>query len=85
MSNYPKYEKYAKYHKGKKPSYPERFKEFLQSAKRVLKVATKPDRKEYFLVFKICTIGIVIIGALYYVLQLIFSFVGQVFWPAPTS
>ena len=81
MSNYPKYEKYAKYQKGKKPSYPERFKEFLQSTRRVLKVATKPDRKEYLLTFKICTIGIVIIGALYYVLQLIFGFVGEVFWP----
>lgn len=81
MSSYPKYEKYTKYQKGKKPSYAERFREFLQSARRVLKVATKPDRKEYFLVFKICTIGIVLLGGLSYVLQLVFSFVGEVFWP----
>lgn len=75
MSNYPKYEKYAKYQKGKKPSYPERFREFLRSSKRVLKIATKPSRKEYFLVFKICIIGIVILGGLYYILQLVFTFV----------
>ena len=82
MSNYPKYEKYAKYQKQKKPSYPERFKEFIQSTKRVLKIATKPSRKEYLLVFKICTIGIVVLGLVSYVLQLIFSIIGAVLWPA---
>lgn len=84
MSSYPKYEKYTKYQKGKKPSYPERFKDFLQSARRVLKIASKPDRKEYFLVFKICTIGILILGLTSYVLQLIFTFIGQIFWPVPS-
>ena len=83
MSDYPKYAKYEKYKKAKKPSYGERFKEFWQSTKRVLKVATKPTRKEFMTVFKICTIGIVILGVLSYVLQLIFSMIGYMLWPAP--
>ncbi|UCH72113.1 MAG: preprotein translocase subunit SecE [Thermoplasmatales archaeon] len=38
-----------------------------------MKIASKPKRKDYFLVFKICAIGVVILGALSYVIQLIFS------------
>jgi len=78
MSNYPKYEKYDKYQQNKKPSISERVVEFFQDSKRVLKIANKPDRKEYFMTFKICAIGLVILGALSYVLQLIFSVVGEV-------
>lgn len=77
MSNYPKYEKYDKYKQTQKPSLYERIKNGFSDTKRVLKIANKPDRKEYFLTFKICAIGLVILGALSYVLQLIFSVVGE--------
>ena len=46
---------------------------FFQNTRRIIKIASKPSRKDYFLVFKICAIGIVILGALSYVIQLIFS------------
>jgi protein translocase SEC61 complex gamma subunit len=77
MSNYPKYEKYDKYKQTQKPSISERINGFFKDVTRVLKIANKPDRKEYFLTFKICAIGLVILGALSYVLQLIFSVVGE--------
>jgi len=77
MSNYPKYEKYDKYKQTQKPSISERITGFFNDVTRVLKIANKPDRKEYFLTFKICAIGIVVLGALSYVLQLIFSVVGE--------
>jgi protein translocase SEC61 complex gamma subunit len=77
MSNYPKYEKYDKYKQTQKPSISERINNFFNDVMRVFKIANKPDRKEYFLTFKICAIGIVVLGAVSYVLQLIFSVVGE--------
>lgn len=73
MSSYPKYEKYSKLDKKKKPGLYERFSLFFQNSKRILKIANKPNRKDYFLVFKICGIGILLLGALSFVIQLIFS------------
>ena len=70
---YPKYEKYSKRDKQKKPGYFARIGIFFQNAKRILKIANKPSRKDYFTVFKICAIGTVILGALSFVIQLIFS------------
>jgi len=75
VSNYPKYEKYSQFEKKKKPSLYERLGIFFQNTKRILKVSNKPDRKEYFLVFKICAIGLVLLGAISYIVQLIFNFV----------
>ena len=73
MSNYPKYDKYSNQDQKKKPGYYERLTLFFQNSKRILKIANKPSRKDYFLVFKICGIGILILGALSFVIQLIFS------------
>jgi len=70
---YPKYEKYNKAKKKKKPGYYARLVTFFKNAKRIIKIANKPNRKDYFLVFKICAIGIVLLGAISYVLQLIFT------------
>ncbi len=53
-----------------------RVKKFLQSTKRIIKVATKPSTKDYWLVTKICLIGMVILGAISYVIQLLFSLLG---------
>ncbi|MHA1688819.1 MAG: protein translocase SEC61 complex subunit gamma [Promethearchaeota archaeon] len=71
--SYPKYEKLQKGKQKKEEGYYDRFMNFLKSSRRVLKIANKPNNKEYFLVFKICAIGIVILGALSYIIQLIFS------------
>jgi protein translocase SEC61 complex gamma subunit len=73
VSQYPKYEKYTKSEKQKKPGLYERLVIFFQNTRRIMKIASKPKRKDYFLVFKICAIGVVILGALSYVIQLIFS------------
>ena len=72
-TKYPKYEKYSKYQKKKKESIYQRLMYFFKNSKRILKIANKPDRKEYWLVFKICGIGLVVLGVLSYVIQLIFS------------
>jgi len=75
MSEYPHYEKYSKYDKGKKLSIYERFGVFFQNTKRIIKIANKPNRKEYLLIFKICGIGLIVLGALSFVIQLIWTLV----------
>jgi protein translocase SEC61 complex gamma subunit len=80
VSSYPKYESYSKTNKQKKPGIYDRLVMFFQNSKRIIKIANKPKRKDYFLVFKICAIGILILGALSYVLQLIFSVVLSGIW-----
>jgi protein translocase SEC61 complex gamma subunit len=77
-NNYPGYEKYTKYDKGKKLTLYERIGVFFQNTRRIIKIANKPSRKDYFLVFKICAIGILILGVLSYVIQLIFTLVNSV-------
>jgi protein translocase SEC61 complex gamma subunit len=74
-NNYPKYDKYTKYDKGKKLSRYERIGVFFQNTKRIIKIANKPGRKDYFLVFKICAIGILVLGVLSFVIQLIWTIV----------
>ena len=77
-NNYPGYEKYTKYDKGKKLTLYERIGVFFQNTRRIIKIANKPSRKDYFLVFKICAIGILILGVLSYAIQLIFTLVNSV-------
>lgn len=72
-NNYPKYAKYSRAQQKKKPSIYERLALFWQNTKRIIKTANKPNRKDYFTVFKICIIGLVLLGAVSYVIQLIFS------------
>lgn len=68
---YPKYEKYSQKKEGE--TLYEKIQSFIRGVKRIIKIANKPDREEYFLVFKICAIGLTVLGALSYVIQLIFS------------
>ncbi len=68
-----KYPKYENYQQKKKQSYYDKLSDFYRNSKRILKIANKPNRKEYFLVFKICGIGLIVLGVLSYVIQLIFS------------
>lgn len=78
MSNsYPKYEKYSTYDKKKKLSLYERIGIFFQNTKRIIKIANKPTRKDYFTIFKICIIGLVLLGVVSYVIQLIFTIVND--------
>jgi protein translocase SEC61 complex gamma subunit len=76
--NYPGYDKYTKYDKGKKLTLYERMGIFFQNSRRIFKIANRPNRKDYFLVFKICAIGILILGVLSYVIQLIWTVVNAV-------
>jgi len=78
MSNYPHYDKYSKYDKGKKLSLYERIGVFFQNTKRIMKIANKPDRKEYLLIFKICAIGLLVLGVLSYVIQLIWTIINTI-------
>jgi protein transport protein SEC61 subunit gamma and related proteins len=50
--------------------------EFIQNARRVLKLAKKPERKEIWLTAKVCALGIALIGAFAFVIHLIFIVVG---------
>ncbi|MFX0001926.1 MAG: protein translocase SEC61 complex subunit gamma [Candidatus Hodarchaeota archaeon] len=73
MSNYPKYEKYNTSEKQQKQGLYDRIVTFFQNTKRIVKIANKPSRKDYFLVFKICAIGILVLGVLSFIIQAIFS------------
>ncbi|MCD6478908.1 MAG: protein translocase SEC61 complex subunit gamma [Candidatus Diapherotrites archaeon] len=50
--------------------------DFIESTRRVLTVAKKPDRQEYFLMLKITLLGVIIIGLLGFFIGLLFSFLG---------
>lgn len=78
MSNYPHYDKYSKYDKGKKLSIYERLGVFVQNTKRIIKIANKPDRKEYILIFKICGIGLLLLGGISFVIQLIWTLIHDI-------
>ncbi|MBY8983134.1 MAG: protein translocase SEC61 complex subunit gamma [Candidatus Lokiarchaeota archaeon] len=73
-SKYPKYENYgSKYGKDKKPSYYEKIVNFFMNMKRIMKTANKPSRKDYFTVFKIVLIGMILLGVISFVIQLILN------------
>ncbi|MFQ5891481.1 MAG: protein translocase SEC61 complex subunit gamma [Candidatus Methanofastidiosia archaeon] len=48
-----------------------RFNEFISSYNRVLKLAKKPDRKEFSLVSRITGIGIILIGLFGFLIKLV--------------
>lgn len=54
----------------------ERFDRFIKDSKRVLKVSRKPDANEYMEFAKITTIGILIIGAIGFVIYIIGELIG---------
>ena len=51
----------------------EKFQAFMQNSKRIFKISTKPTRKQFLAMTKICVIGLVIIGLISFVVQLIAS------------
>ncbi|MDO5827381.1 MAG: protein translocase SEC61 complex subunit gamma [Methanobrevibacter sp.] len=50
--------------------------DFLKQCKRVLRVARKPDREEYFQFSKVTALGIAIIGVIGFVFVLVATLVG---------
>ncbi len=50
--------------------------DFLKQCKRVLRVARKPDREEYFQFSKVTAIGIAIIGVIGFIFVLVATLVG---------
>jgi len=51
-------------------------KEFFRQCKRVLMVASKPDKEEYKMSLKITTIGVVIIGIVAFIIFILFRLIG---------
>ena len=54
----------------------ETFNKFIKDSKRVLKVARKPDAKEYVELAKISAIGVAIIGVIGFIIVLLGSLIG---------
>lgn len=46
---------------------------FMLNTRRIIKISTKPTRKQFFTMVKVCLIGLTIIGLLSYLIQLIAS------------
>ena len=49
---------------------------FIKDSKRVLKVSRKPDKQEYFELAKISALGVLVIGAIGFVIVLLGSLIG---------
>ncbi|MDO5823557.1 protein translocase SEC61 complex subunit gamma [Methanobrevibacter sp.] len=54
----------------------ESFNKFIKDSKRVLKVAKKPDGKEYLELAKISALGVAVIGVIGFVIVLLGSLIG---------
>ena len=53
-----------------------KFNKLIKDCKRVLKVSKKPDREEYLLLSKVTLLGLVVIGAIGFVIVLIGQLIG---------
>jgi protein translocase SEC61 complex gamma subunit len=51
-------------------------KDFIDSARRLFSIATRPSRDEIWLLVKISILGVVIVGAIGYAVRILFFFVG---------
>ena len=54
----------------------EEFNKFIKDSKRVLKVSRKPDAKEYMELAKVVSIGVLIVGAIGFIIVLLGSLIG---------
>jgi len=52
------------------------FDNFFNSTRRIFTVSKKPDMQEYKIMAQVTGIGIIIIGAIAFIMMLIFQFVG---------
>ena len=53
-----------------------KFGEFIGSARRLLHVASKPSREELWILIKVSLLGVGIVGAIGYVVRVLFWIVG---------
>ncbi len=53
-----------------------KLKTFLKQCKRILTIATKPGKDEYFSYSKIIAIGVLALGLFGFIFYLIFSYLG---------
>ena len=56
--------------------FKEEFDKFIKDSKRVLKVARKPDMKEYVDLAKVAALGVVVVGGIGYIIVLLGSLIG---------
>jgi len=61
------------------------FRDFIESAKRLIHVTTKPSREEISLMMKICFLGIVIAGSLGFIIRILFLFFNLIPQATPTG
>ena len=54
----------------------ERFDKFVKDSKRVLKVSRKPSKEEYLDLAKVTTMGVLVVGAVGFVIVLIGQAIG---------
>lgn len=53
-----------------------KFGEFIGSARRLLRVASKPSREELWLVLKVSLLGVGVVGVIGYIVRVLFWIVG---------
>ena len=51
---------------------------WFTSANRLLRAASKPDRTEFWMLFRICILGIAVIGAVGFVIRYVFAMIGLI-------
>nr|MDO8100717.1 protein translocase SEC61 complex subunit gamma [Candidatus Njordarchaeota archaeon] len=49
---------------------------FVEQARRILKLAKKPQRKEVWITTKVCALGIILIGVFAFIIHLVFIVIG---------
>ncbi len=59
-----------------KRSWVHKFSKFLSDAKRILRLARKPTKKEYLMIAKITGLGMIIIGLIGMTIKLIAMYIG---------
>ncbi|MBN2151579.1 MAG: preprotein translocase subunit SecE [Candidatus Lokiarchaeota archaeon] len=65
--------------RGGKPSIPDRLRDFWQNTKRIVRVARRPTFQEVRLIARVSGIGILLVGAVAYLLQILGSFTNEFF------
>lgn len=57
-----------------------KIKEFFESSKRILLIAKKPGKKEYWAMAKIVGIGMIVIGVIGFIVRIIMNIIGGKVW-----
>jgi preprotein translocase subunit Sss1 len=68
-----------------KPSISERLRDFWQNTKRIIRVARRPTFQEVRLIARVSGIGILLVGAVAYLLQILGSFTNEFFKPSTST